>query len=351
MRPMRAELFLLVMAGGVVARAATTPSVAPLARLEQESTLIVVGKITTFLSAAVATRPTDPLVIRDPQTLSDTLEFQPAGTYHIAVVRVLKGECGNEVVARLAPLSAVYYGREEIKLDVGSPVLLFLRKDKGGYAGINAYRPLIPLAAAALNAPPAGRKNDMVEALVTSLDDASVRRIVLGALSDTVDQRVVAAVRPYADDKDLRTQELAIEVLAANQDVTAIPKLAALLMANNDSGPSTAFRRYTTPAAVPFLNKVIVEGTNDARVNAAAALRRLADASSIPFLVAALDHDDTQHQVTTDAYFTLHRLVPELGIADAAAIDSYRATEIGMIKAWWAKKQAAAPATATAPSR
>ncbi|HVX86003.1 MAG TPA: hypothetical protein VH253_14565, partial [Phycisphaerae bacterium] len=68
------------------------------------------------------------------------------------------------------------------------------------------------------------------------------------------------------------------------------------------------------------------------------ALRPIADASSIPYLIQALDKDDSQHRVSYVAYATLHRLIPQDALPPLVIVPQFqknKAQEIQAIKDWW----------------
>ena len=86
---------------------------------------------------------------------------------------------------------------------------------------------------------------------------------------------------------------------------------------------------------MPLLNEALASGPKYCRVNAASALRRLADGSSVPFLMNAMMNDDS---VSFDAYVTLHRLIgPGVGvIATHDYFVAHRDAEIEVLRNWTA---------------
>jgi hypothetical protein len=97
--------------------------------------------------------------------------------------------------------------------------------------------------------------------------------------------------------------------MAVNQDVSAIPIIASFEKQTGKASCASAISEYRTAGAVPMLNQVLDNGPPFARLNAAPALRRVANKSSVPFLLAAMSKDDPQHMVSLKAYATLHDLI------------------------------------------
>jgi hypothetical protein len=74
------------------------------------------------------------------------------------------------------------------------------------------------------------------------------------------------------------------------------------------------------------------------RVNDISALNtnRLADKTSIPYLMVALRDPDQQGSVGFGAYVILHRLIPSLGaFRSEAYFKEHREEEIRAVESWW----------------
>jgi hypothetical protein len=275
--------------------------------------------------------------------------INPPGVYRFKRVLVVKGECEEAFELHLPLLSDEVLGHRGLKVPVGSPVLLVLKKDgEGKLVPVDPILPLIPLSADAVAAAPGAAATqkavDGIGLMLASLGDARVRVAVATLLDPPLgaglpDDRIPAAMRAYEDDKDDVVQGHALSVLGRAQDVTVIPKIAKFLAAHNGGGPAGVLQHYKKPEAVPYLNPLILEGTEYARLNAAMALREIADATSIPYLMLALDKDDRQHIVSYDAYATLHRLIGERKLPPVLSVSQFQANkaeEVGVLKQWWA---------------
>jgi HEAT repeat protein len=145
--------------------------------------------------------------------------------------------------------------------------------------------------------------------------------------------------------------------MAKAQDVAAIPKIAEMAAAveRNHRGhaPVGSLSSFRTPKAVGFLNPLIISGTEQVRFNAMESLHAIADKSSIPYLMQALDKDDSQHMISYWAYSTLHRLSETLAPAQTMGyFDKHRESEVALLKQWWEWEQvkAAKAATRAAPA-
>lgn len=92
----------------------------------------------------------------------------------------------------------------------------------------------------------------------------------------------------------------------------------------------------TLPADAPLavLNTSLFEPSAKLRRTAMYRLQKSADATSIPYLVLALQ--DPDGTVAYEAYDTLHRLAPSLGEAQAAeAFGANRENVTAPVYAWW----------------
>jgi HEAT repeat protein len=105
--------------------------------------------------------------------------------------------------------------------------------------------------------------------------------------------------------------------LAVNQQLDAINKIVALTNEGFADGSGTyaveALANYTTRKALTYLNPLLFDHNEYVRLNAIDSIRRLADKSSIPYLILALRDPEKQEVVAYSAYATLYKLIPTLG--------------------------------------
>ncbi|HVS71295.1 MAG TPA: hypothetical protein VHQ47_08580 [Phycisphaerae bacterium] len=277
--------------------------------------------------------------------------INPPGAYHFQRLQAIKGDTDAAFDLHLPLLSYEVLGNRPLQVPTGSPALLLLKKDSDGkLAPVDPILPLIPLSADAFpkaRASATQKTPDAISLLLASLPDERVRLTLVTLLDPPlrqpiVDQRIAPAMRAYLIDKNVQVRDQAIDIVARTQDVSLIPKIAAAAVASEaahvSSGPVGAFAYYKTAAAVPYLNPLILEGTDYTRLNAMMALRPIADASSIPYLIQALDKDDSQHRVSYVAYATLHRLIPQDALPPLVIVPQFqknKAQEIQAIKDWW----------------
>ncbi len=107
----------------------------------------------------------------------------------------------------------------------------------------------------------------------------------------------------------------------------------------------------TLPADAPLaaLNTSLFEPSSKLRRTAMYRLQKSADASSIPYLVLALQ--DPDGTVAYGAYETLHRLVPSLGEAQAAeAFGANQEAATKPVYAWWSDYLGGKPPVIPVPS-
>jgi HEAT repeat protein len=160
-----------------------------------------------------------------------------------------------------------------------------------------------------------------------------------------VNDEVLKAMKPLADDRDDDIRMNAIRCMATNQDVAAIPKIAAW----HYSDPQTSgnplpgeLENFKNAAAIPFLNALLQDKDQYVRQNAVGALRRLPpDKSSIPYLIPLLRETQNSGVTALDAYYALCNAIPELKPARMPTFGRpIGAEEIQRFETWWADEQA-----------
>ena len=146
------------------------------------------------------------------------------------------------------------------------------------------------------------------------------------------------------NDPDLYVRCSALSCLATNQVVEAIPIMADMLRRGEQVSLHDSFEAYKTKDAIPFLNPLIVDPASEYLrywTITAMSANKLADKSSIPFLMEALKVEGVpEHRgnISNSAYRLLHLVIPELG-PPKRSIDfkANRAAEIKILEDWWAE--------------
>jgi hypothetical protein len=293
---------------------------------------------------------------------------RPPGAYEVKILTTLKGDGANLQNIHLPVVSYYYYGQNKFELPIGAVVLLSMKADpNGNMMPVDRYIPLVPLSSDATTELLSRGNNhfDLVDLLSASLDKPEFRKVLAFLIRDSPDQRIYEKMKNYSAEKDVELRSYSLYCMALHQDVSVIPKIAQMAAesekAKTGNVPVDALQFFKNKEAVPYLNPLIVEGTDHVRLNAMMALRPIADDSSVPFLINALDKDDSQHSVAYGAYYALHRIIgPSLPPAlSMPQFYAHKDEEIQPLKQWWeweqlkAKKAAAtstSPATQSSPS-
>lgn len=359
----------LLLVPGVSLGGTGPPMPMPITRTIEHAEAIVVATIVSYT-------PDTPPQTKPAMDANDLMpfvimeSFRDPGNYRFKVERAVKGDCAGELEMHLPLISSLYFeGDIKFELPQGARVMLLVKRDENGrWVPADPLLGPVPLAAADENPKGGAEKpKDAVEVMLASLHDAALRPVLTYFVRDMKDGRVLETVRPYADDKNEYVRRDVLTNMAINQDVTAIPKIAAMDRGHTRGTPApvNALRYYRVPEAVPLLNPIIVSGSDFARMNALESLRELPDRSSIPFLIQCMEKefrpddvandgtvlkDDTQMNVSFGAYSLLCKLAgPAVGpIQDAIGFRRYRMEAIGTVSRWWDAEQAKAT-TATQP--
>lgn len=327
------------------AHAFSLPRSIPLPATIGRAEVIVVGQINDYIADLQLPKKTEP-TFNDPAAMLSDATMQPSGKYSISVSQTLKGQVEPTVQLKLPPLISVYYDSAQLSARKGDSVLLMLNKSpQGDWIPVDSTVPLIRLAngseAPAVDKTSGAVYAQVIDLMLASLADPQVRGANTYLLRDVVNPAVAQAMKQYSNDPDLRIRDHALNCLALNQDVTVIPLIAQLEIevARTKHGSANsvgALDNLRTPLAVPYLNPLLFQSAYFSRLNAADALRNLADQTSIPYLILALRDPDPQHMIPYQAYWTLHRLIPELGPAKSLPyFQVASATEVQPIYKWW----------------
>ena len=296
------------------------PQPQSLDRSIQQADVIVDAEIRTLRPTPLPKEPAHPpgwMELGPEGLLSEAIA--PDGTYALRVDRTIKGECPAHLVLHLPRASAVYYAYAPLTIQAGDRVLLLLQRvDGGGLDPVDPTVPLIPLADADpwMAAEPAAATtlDRVIDVMVRSMDSPARRRAIPHILCTVVAPALVGKLRPFEDDPDPETRDNVLECLAHNQDVAAIPRIAALedfeeATPRRGSSAVSCLGDYTDRQAVPLLNPLLFNRSVWVRLNAAASLRRLADETSIPYLMLALRDPDPHKMVPYSSYDALRRLL------------------------------------------
>ena len=281
--------------------------------------------------------------------------IQPRGTYVFAVLSTIKGRPPQPLIVRLPRVSGIgihdWFNDNKQRLSLKANYLLVLSGDeKSGFAPTTSLpiqlSPKVQGPKAPLNeAPPDAVFSAVALLFVDSLTDPATRAGAAHILAQAQGPEILRALRPFADDPDDTVRAAALACMALNQDLDAIPRIAAWRYSNPNMGGNPvngALESYKTPAAIPALNHLICEAKDQyTRLNALQALRQLPpDKSSIPYLIQAM-RDPENANTANSAYFALLKMIPELGPNRPSAMNRGPAeSEIQRFETWWADEQA-----------
>ena len=328
-----------------VAHASRVPRSLPLTTAIARAQVVVIGQVRDYLPDPAPPKQNKVRINDFAASIADAT-MQLSGAYQIEVTQTLKGEGEAAIQLRLPPLVISYYDSDQVRAIKGDRVLLLLNKSpQGEWTPVDDTVPLIRLANEAQTSAGETANGDVqsqvVDQMIASLRDPVLRPANAYLLRDVVSPALAQAMKNYINDPDLRTRDNALNCLAINQDVSAIPLIAQLdvEVARTKKGTSRcvmAISDYETPRAVPYLNALLFGPTYFPRYHAAYALRDLADRTSIPYLVLSLRSPDPQRSIPYNAYATLHRLIPELGPPKSLPYFETRSEpEIEPIYQWW----------------
>ncbi len=250
---------------------------------------------------------------------------QNAGLYRFRVLKYLKGTGAAELSLRLPPIYSFTYD-SAVHRGPGDAVLLTAVRDaKNTLQPLDPWRPLIPLSKAAVDEPKNTEEgytplDRIYNLLLASMADPSLRRMHAFILRDVADTELVPRLAPYINDPDERVREHVIENMALNQQVSVIPRIVAMSetawresKGMYSGGPVIMLGKFTVPQARPYLNQALFSPEQFARINTLSSLSRLADRSSIPYLLLTLFDPEPQKMNAESAYYILHQVLPALG--------------------------------------
>jgi hypothetical protein len=318
----------------------------PIPQAVSHSDLIIIGRLTRI--DADQTAP--------PKYGGNPAHMQATTSYVVTVETPLKGKPASPVITvRASVPNRLYYGDPSFEVMEGRRYLFLLSNSGNGgeFIPIDRSLPMIFVSENAKATEVSEANNSttpdptaaILRLMLDSLADAKCRLSVMYLLRSFHDPAVISAARPFMDDPDLEMRQNALCCLAENQVIDAIPRIAEVEGISQASGKGssrsvTELEAYETPQATPSLNALLYDTrSSSTRVNAILALaqNRLADRSSIPYLMLALQDPEPQGLVAHTAHVQLHRIIPELGPPkdQRTFLKDPRDLEIKTVERWW----------------
>ena len=318
------------------------PSSKPIPQIITQSQTIAIVSLTDYQPAVP---PADPANNTPPSTggtgpdIFISRPMKPAGHYIFHVISCLKGNAASPLRVNLPYVLSLYYGGFDLPIQNGSRFLLFLNNGADGKpVPTDATIPFVPLTESPMipENPANTVEENVYRFMLTSCGDAKIRRANTFILRAVVNPMIVVGLFRYIDDADFYTKNNVLTCMATNQQVTAIPRIAALEEQGSGADAVIALNSFQSPEALPYLNRLLFSPAYYVRLNSVFAIDRLANRSSFPYLILALRDPDVQNIIPQSAYGLLHQLNPSLGKAFG---DNYfaqhRAVETAKLLTWW----------------
>ena len=286
-----------------------------------QSQIIVVARIVSFTQDKKSAPDAD-----SPKSHSGNIivtsndDMVPSGNYSFDILRTIKGHSDKNLQIHLPALSRRNYGFADFEVRLGDDVILCLTKGSDGQvAPTELGVPLIQLGknyASEVETNTGDVSTEVFGLMLRSLGDPVIRQANTALLRDVNSPIVAKGLLPFINDSNDSVKDNVLYCMAVNQVVSAIPKIVQLQLkeARKDGGTYcvTALQLYDNPQAVPLLNPLLFQNDEYIRINSVMALQKIADTSSIPYLMLALHDPDPQNVVPYTAYLTLHKIIPKL---------------------------------------
>lgn len=267
------------------------------------------------------------------------------GAYEFKVIHIIKGQLDTHLSIDLPYVFSYNYGeywKSRPNIAVGGDFLLLLQRNGTVYSPTASKLPLIPIPLDAST----GNDNDITmqvaNLLLPSGPEPSLQLADSYLLRTLTDPQLVVKLIPYLGAPNIYVRDNVLACLAANQQVAVIPRIVQLSASpefhNHPSNSVPALQSFVVPDSIPYLNPLLFNADYDIRTHAMYALYKIADRSSIPYLILALRDPDPQQNISGGAYVALRRLIPALGryVPETGAEFSHNFnTEIRPINAWW----------------
>lgn len=326
----------------------------PLPQAIAQAQLIVVARLVKYTpdpAREFPSKPTQGLNGQEAYVGEDALykffSVKAPGHYSLQVLQMLEGEPVATLEIDLPYLLQHYYADVRYKLVEGDAALFMLKLNtQGQLEPVDRLLPLIPLTSAnsPLNLPATAVAKPVPERvldiLLASLSDPTLRQVNTHLLRDMIGPEVVAGLAPYLNDPSLRVQDNVLYAMAVNQQVSVIPHISALAakMAARGSYPQSvqALTKFDTPEAVPYLNPLLFNLNYLVRFRANDTLYKISDRTSIPYLLIAMHDPQPGEAIAHTSYLRLMRLLNRWDAAKNA--DNFwprRAAEMRPLHAWW----------------
>jgi hypothetical protein len=317
---------------------ASPPMPLPFGKAVAGAELVLVARVTRVTSA-----PEEKVIPPKPGSLDEAVratQLLAKSTLRVEQKNTLRGQTPKAFDVIISPIYGLYYGGASFSIREGDHVLLLLRKGRsGGWEPVDSLVPLFKLGGSSTQS----SANSVLASALTS-SDAGVRRAAAYHLRSVIDPEIIASVRQRADDPDLETRDSILFCLGLNQQTDVVVPRVARLAELYWSRPTKevpaciiTLEQLNSPKAVNLLNPLLFAESPFLRWSAMTALSRLADKSSIPYLMIALRDGDQRSYVSYQAYTILYRLaaLPEREAIDLVYFDSHKGQLLKPIYDWY----------------
>jgi hypothetical protein len=349
-------MWLLGLAGGLLGMPSTGrgQTVEALNKSVEAATTIVVGRLDQYIAEpemmdrmVQEDLRSSPLITGNPSAIV-MRTVQPRGTYVFTVTGTIIGHPPQPLVVRLPRVMdaemAGLFSEHTLHIPLKGRYLLMMSGDEVKGFSPTSQAPIAIDAKARVpkeplkDAKPEAVLSAVVQVLTDSLEDPAARVRAAELLAGAKSDEALQAMRLLMNDADAGVRISALECMAENQDVTAIPIIGKGNLADG------ALEKYKTAAAIPYLNALVADAPSQwTRLNAAMALRQMParDKSSIPFLIKAL-RDPENPNTSSDAYYCLRDLIPGLPVPNRNGTRGSARYEdtAGAAQVWWADEEA-----------
>jgi hypothetical protein len=322
------------------------PGALPLPQTIAQSQIIAFASLTAYYPDVSPTNSTEtssaPIGAVGPSIFTSR-PAKPAGRYTFHIIALLKGNSPVVLNVHLPYILSLYYRGSGLSIQTGRKFILFLNTGPDGQlTPTDATTPFVPLAdSATLSKDHYSHVEESVYALMlASCEDAKSRETESYLLCTATSPLIVAGLLPYIDDMNLHTRDDVLTCMANNQQVAAIPRIAALNQMMKLGGrvaeSATSFSKYQNPEALQYLNPLLFSSDYYMRLNAIDGIDNLANRSSIPYLMLALRDPDYQHIIPPNADTMLYQVIPSFGIEKGSSyFIQHRDAETKRLYAWW----------------
>jgi hypothetical protein len=316
-----------------------------------DSQVVAVGRLTGYLEDPDAKAEQEKALADAKVSTRGNFDVRPLaarrlrGTYTFGVQLRLKGQCPDVLTYHVPLVDWLTFGDSRFEVRDGTSYLLLLVRRNDAWTPAPRTPPVIPLGQGVRIPTATGTEsldltNTVVRLMLSGLDDRPVRGATLRILSGTHGAEIVAAARRYWDDPEYYVKQAALCCLATNQVVEAIPRILKMKETasarGGDLGLGASMEVFQTPEAVRYLNEALFNADRFVRLQAMLTLwtNRLADKSSIPYLMVALSDPDPMVASTADQ--ALHALIPQLGPwRGREYFTQSRDETIRAVEKWW----------------